>query len=400
MGLIGQPMNMVDWFNYYSFDVMGDLGFGKSFDSLAQGDMHWATQILTQGLGAFGLDMPDWLFRLLFDIPGLAGEYKSFVKFACQQLDKRMQRQSKTDTPASHFSTLSTKKMLMCKQDIAHVLIDHVEKNAGDKREALLFLQVDTRLIIQAGSDTTTSALIHMFFYMASDPQKQDEIRREVKAAYSDGKAQALQDAPLLNGTISEALRLHPPVSSGLLRVTPSEGINIGEVFIPGDAVIRFPQYVMGHGACYRALLPIRVLRACRRSELYPRRNFYPRAVVVSARTRQEQGRLCPIFSRSLQLYRQESGVFGTSSAHHTTADEVQCCSRSRRRRDDSSNEKPRPLYTSFGSTQIGVYQEGGLSGISSYSCCWTVNLQLFIEVVGIDAWHLHVSILLSARPM
>ena len=173
--------------------------------------------------------------------------------------------------------------MLIYKQDIAHVLIDHFEKNAGDKKEALLFLQVDTRLIIAAGSDTTTAALTHMFFYIASDPQKQDEIRREVKAAYSDGKAQAFQDAPLLNGTISEALRLHPPVPSGLQRLTPSEGINIGEVFIPGDAVIRLPQYVMGHGACYRALLPIRVLIACRRIQLYPRRNFHPRAVVLSA---------------------------------------------------------------------------------------------------------------------
>jgi hypothetical protein len=34
----GKPLNASIWLNYYSFDVMGDLAFGKSFDMLRSGE--------------------------------------------------------------------------------------------------------------------------------------------------------------------------------------------------------------------------------------------------------------------------------------------------------------------------------------------------------------------------
>jgi len=37
----GSPTNMTDWFNFYSFDVMGDLAFGKSFNMLKDGIKHY-----------------------------------------------------------------------------------------------------------------------------------------------------------------------------------------------------------------------------------------------------------------------------------------------------------------------------------------------------------------------
>ena len=37
----GSPINMSDWFNFYSFDVMGDLAFGKSFNMLRDGVKHY-----------------------------------------------------------------------------------------------------------------------------------------------------------------------------------------------------------------------------------------------------------------------------------------------------------------------------------------------------------------------
>jgi cytochrome P450 len=37
----GRPINVTDWFNFYSFDVMGDLAFGKSFNMLKDGVKHY-----------------------------------------------------------------------------------------------------------------------------------------------------------------------------------------------------------------------------------------------------------------------------------------------------------------------------------------------------------------------
>jgi hypothetical protein len=33
----GQEIDASLWFNFYSFDVMGDLAFGRTFDMLASG---------------------------------------------------------------------------------------------------------------------------------------------------------------------------------------------------------------------------------------------------------------------------------------------------------------------------------------------------------------------------
>jgi cytochrome P450 family 628 len=34
----GEPMNASRWMNYYAFDMMGDMAFGKSFDMLKTGE--------------------------------------------------------------------------------------------------------------------------------------------------------------------------------------------------------------------------------------------------------------------------------------------------------------------------------------------------------------------------
>ena len=55
----------------------------------------------------------------------------------------------------------------------------------------------------------------------------------------------ALQSAKVLNGVLSETLRMHPP--AGLLqRKTPPEGIMIDGTYIPGDMTVVCPQYVVG----------------------------------------------------------------------------------------------------------------------------------------------------------
>jgi hypothetical protein len=36
----GYPVDMAQWFNLWSFDVMGDLAFGKSFGMLDSAETH------------------------------------------------------------------------------------------------------------------------------------------------------------------------------------------------------------------------------------------------------------------------------------------------------------------------------------------------------------------------
>lgn len=58
-------VNVSEVFNWYSFDVMGDLAFGRSFDCLEGGQTHWAIKLLNEGMKPAGLAFPGWFFRFV-----------------------------------------------------------------------------------------------------------------------------------------------------------------------------------------------------------------------------------------------------------------------------------------------------------------------------------------------
>ena len=86
----GELLNVSKLFNYYSFDVMGDLAFGRSFDMLKNDEEHWAITLMNSGLEALAFLFPIWLFRLLISIPGLLKDHQRIVDFCNTQLSKRM----------------------------------------------------------------------------------------------------------------------------------------------------------------------------------------------------------------------------------------------------------------------------------------------------------------------
>ena len=218
---------------------MGDLGFGAPFNMLQSGKAHWAIKLLNEGMDPAGFNFPAWFFRTVIAIPGLASGYFKFIAFCNQQIADRMEKQGKQEV-----------------QDVTHYLVDNFEKS-GKPKEGIPLIQADSRLIIVAGSDTTAATLAHLFYHIAADPSIAQKLREELKPRLGeDGKIthQHVSDAPFLNGCINEALRLNPPVPSGVFRLTPKEGVNIGEQFIPGDTTIQMPGYVIGHGT---SLVPV-----------------------------------------------------------------------------------------------------------------------------------------------
>jgi len=234
---LGEPVNASKWFNLFSFDVMGDLGFGKSFHMLESGELHWAVRLLGEGLDPLGLCLPPWVFRLLIAIPGATSGYWKFIAYCSQQLDERIQVQGKLENP-----------------DITHTLIEHYNMaDSATKKRQLPMLQGDSRLIIVAGSDTSAVTLTHLFYHIATEEGLINRLRQEIDSLVGSGNDEhishdKIKDAPLLNGAINETLRLNPPVPSGLFRKTPNEGVDIAGTFIPGNTVIQMPHYVMGHG--------------------------------------------------------------------------------------------------------------------------------------------------------
>jgi cytochrome P450 len=99
-------------------------------------------------------------------------------------------------------------------------------------------------LIVIAGSDTVSAVLTHIFFHLAWDTVLVKRLQAEFDKL-PDISHENLMTVPLLDAVIHETMRLHPPVPSGTQRVTPPEGLWIGDRFIPGDTIVQVPSYTV-----------------------------------------------------------------------------------------------------------------------------------------------------------
>lgn len=86
----GQKVNITKYFNLYSFDVMGDLAFGASFQMLESNEEHWAIKLLNEGIEPLGYMFPIWFFRIMTAIPRLMDDWWKFIDYCSQRLDERM----------------------------------------------------------------------------------------------------------------------------------------------------------------------------------------------------------------------------------------------------------------------------------------------------------------------
>ncbi|QSZ30648.1 hypothetical protein DSL72_000206 [Monilinia vaccinii-corymbosi] len=227
----GKPVNATCWFNSYSFDVIGDLAFGKSFDMLKTGEKHFAVKLLQEGLAPLGILTPiPWVFPILTKIPGAMGGFNDFITFCSKQIDIR--RAKEPSVP-----------------DIMTWLIDAHENDPDPIHKDPGWLYGDARLAIVAGSDTTSATLTYLFYHLCLEPHHITKLREELDPIFTPGspnECRDIQGAPYLNGVINEALRLHPPVPSGTLRQTPPEGLTIDGTYIPGNVTISAPSWTIG----------------------------------------------------------------------------------------------------------------------------------------------------------
>ncbi|KAL4939655.1 hypothetical protein BDV06DRAFT_214127 [Aspergillus oleicola] len=222
---VGTSIDMSKWSNYYSFDVMGDMAFGKSFGMLLNGqDTYFLTALHADMviIGLFGHLI--WLLPFFKLVPGLNAQYLKFWKFLEDQIQERAKNEPKIPDVFSW------------------ILKDY---NEGPKTVQDTFnLHGDSYLIVVAGSDTISSTLAVILYYLAINPALAKQLQDEFDK-HEDLSHRTLVDIDFLEGIINEALRLHPAVPGGTQRVTPPEGMQIGDVYLPGNVIVQSPLHTI-----------------------------------------------------------------------------------------------------------------------------------------------------------
>ncbi|RBR21164.1 hypothetical protein FVER53590_10685 [Fusarium verticillioides] len=226
----GEPFNIALWVNFYTFDIMGDLAFGKSFDMLESGVEHnfFTESHKTQGfMGAFRRLV--WFFPLVSSIPIVNSSFLAFQAYIRNQVETR--RKNKPAEPDVFSSILED--------------YDAMEKPTQQDFDNLCG---DAHLIVIAGSDTTSSSTTCLLHNLVLHPDVLAKLQAEIdeyKNTHDEYDLVSLSKLQYLQACIDESLRLYPVVPSGVPRMTPPEGMQLDGVYIPGDTIIHSPSYTM-----------------------------------------------------------------------------------------------------------------------------------------------------------
>ncbi|PNH26829.1 hypothetical protein VD0002_g4970 [Verticillium dahliae] len=226
-------INVSKEFNLYSFDVMGNLAFGKNFGLIMSQKMHPAMELLQATTALSGMLMHmSWVVLFGRNGPLLTRHLKSFERWLDEQTKERMENEP--DIP-----------------DVFSWVLGDYRSKVQPTKQDYIDLCGDSMLIVVAGSDTTATSLTCLFLQLTQNPTKCRNLQEEIDKYFADRDGTdhaSLAKLPYLQACIDESLRLYPPIPSGLQRLTPPGGIRVENTFIPGDTIVQVPSYTLYRG--------------------------------------------------------------------------------------------------------------------------------------------------------
>lgn len=240
----GQPFVVNDYCHFYTFDVMGDIGFGRSYGQIESGVVHPAVNKVHNFLkaGVIAIQML-WVVNFLRLIPGLDDPMRDLKEWAEQLLAERSQLR------AFEKHNEIERDLMSYVEESKKVVDTRWPMSDKDIAEDAVTLQI-------AGSDTSYSVIANVFHYLANYPALQERIRTEILQTFDQGDLTSIPawnklgsslNCPYLDATVKEVMRKHPPVPQGTLRESPNHTIDISGHIIPPKTILSCPIWTLQH---------------------------------------------------------------------------------------------------------------------------------------------------------
>jgi cytochrome P450 len=218
----GKIVNLTEWLNFITFDLIGDLAFGEPFGCLETSTLHPWIHLLFSGQKAVSFIQATRYFPLfkrflrLFVPKSIIEDRKLHFRLSKEKLDRRIANKHIRDA------------------DFLTKAID--SSGSGTKSMTTEELQANANVLVIAGSETTATVLAGVCFYLMKYPECLKKLRDEIDEAFnSEAEMNAVSIGQLkyMAAVIQEALRVYPPVPAILPRRTPSGGETINGQFVP-----------------------------------------------------------------------------------------------------------------------------------------------------------------------
>ncbi|KAL1606170.1 hypothetical protein SLS60_003571 [Paraconiothyrium brasiliense] len=239
VGEDSEPVDIMRWYNYTTFDIITDLSFGEPLYCLRDNAYHVWVNLIFKSIRSTSLtairkkyvlfDCIDKLKNLFEDTTAPQRARKQFFDMASEKVTKRLEKE--TDRP-DFFS--------------------FILKNQDAETKALSRDEMDSNAIIFliAGSETTATTLSGTTYLLLKHPDKYTKLVHEIRSRFSSLSEITMEEVNKLNYLIAclqEGLRYYPPVPTGFPRVVPRGGNQISGHYIPEGTSVYVSQHATNH---------------------------------------------------------------------------------------------------------------------------------------------------------
>ncbi|CAH0054086.1 unnamed protein product [Clonostachys solani] len=225
-------VDMSPWFNFTTFDIFGDLGYGESFDCLQNSRYHPWISLLFNSVKAASYVA--------------AARYYPVVEYLLLKCIPASLRKMADD----HYRQIVDKVDRRFNWELDRPdIMSHVMK-VKDEPEGMTTDQIYATFMVltTAGSETTATVLSGTLNYLTANQDKLRKLESEILRAFQSRdeiKLDTLKDLAYLNAVIREGLRLCPPIPWMLPRQVPPPGDTVCGVWLPGGTSVSIQAYTM-----------------------------------------------------------------------------------------------------------------------------------------------------------
>ncbi|KXH65979.1 cytochrome P450 [Colletotrichum salicis] len=215
-----RALDLRDWFNFCTFDILGELAFSSSFGCLESAEYHPWVKII-----AFQQKEIEWIGEL----------NRQGLRFITAIIMKILAK-NKLEFMGYTIKKLQTRIQSGKQADIIESLLNNKE---GMKLDMERLVQNST-LLIAAGSETTATLLTATSFLLLSNPEAYQKVVEEVRSSFSDPSEITLLSVnklPYMLACLDEALRVFPVVPSWLPRRVTHGSATIDGNVVPEGAL-------------------------------------------------------------------------------------------------------------------------------------------------------------------
>ncbi|KAL8765652.1 MAG: hypothetical protein Q9209_007332 [Squamulea sp. 1 TL-2023] len=229
-------LDITKWYNYTTFDTIGDLLFNDPFHSLENSADHPWVAAIFNGL-KFGVlatafhHFPPLPIVVDYLMPqSIRNVAKQHFLWSHEKITRRIQ----TETKRPDFMT--------------YIL----GNNEGEEKMTRDEIDSNGSFLILAGSETSATTCSSSTFFFLKNPTVYEKLKKEVRDTFKtqdEITVQAAAKLPYLHAVIWEALRLHPTGPTSVPRLVDRPGVVVDghevpvgtRVGIPGKTMTRSP---------------------------------------------------------------------------------------------------------------------------------------------------------------